>query len=40
MTKHDLDDNEGPLAYLITIRTYGTWLHGDTAILWIVTERI
>jgi REP element-mobilizing transposase RayT len=29
MTDHDWDDNEGPLAYLITIRTYGTWLHGD-----------
>jgi REP element-mobilizing transposase RayT len=25
----DFDDNEFPLAYLITIRTYGTWLHGD-----------
>ena len=23
------DDNEFPLAYLITIRTFGTWLHGD-----------
>ncbi len=23
------DDNELPLAYLITFRTYGTWLHGD-----------
>ncbi len=23
------DDNEFPLAYLTTIRTYGTWLHGD-----------
>ena len=23
------DDSEFPLAYLITIRTYGTWLHGD-----------
>jgi REP element-mobilizing transposase RayT len=23
------DDNEYPLAYLITFRTYGTWLHGD-----------
>ena len=23
------DDNEFPLAYMITIRTYGTWLHGD-----------
>ncbi len=29
MTNHDWDDNEGPLAYLITFRTYGTWLHGD-----------
>jgi REP element-mobilizing transposase RayT len=25
----DFDDNEFPLAYLITLRTYGTWLHGD-----------
>ena len=23
------NDNEAPLAYLITVRTYGTWLHGD-----------
>ena len=23
------DDNQWPLAYLITFRTYGTWLHGD-----------
>jgi REP element-mobilizing transposase RayT len=23
------NDNAWPLAYLITIRTYGTWLHGD-----------
>jgi len=23
------DDAEFPLAYLITIRTFGTWLHGD-----------
>ncbi|HLA96354.1 MAG TPA: transposase [Pyrinomonadaceae bacterium] len=23
------DDSEFPIAYLITIRTYGTWLHGD-----------
>jgi REP element-mobilizing transposase RayT len=23
------DDADFPLAYLITIRTYGTWLHGD-----------
>src|SRR5262245_45437273 len=25
----DFDSNEFPLAYLITIRCYGTWLHGD-----------
>lgn len=25
----DFDDNEFPLAYLITMRTYGTWVHGD-----------
>jgi|SRR5438876_1809280 len=24
-----LDTNVFPLAYLITLRTYGTWLHGD-----------
>ena len=29
MNNYDWDDNEFPLAYLITIRTYGTWLHGD-----------
>jgi REP element-mobilizing transposase RayT len=29
MTDHVWDDNEWPIAYLITIRTYGTWLHGD-----------
>ena len=23
------EQNEFPLAYLITFRTYGTWLHGD-----------
>ncbi len=23
------EDNEFPLAYLITFRTFGTWLHGD-----------
>ena len=23
------EENEFPLAYLITIRTFGTWLHGD-----------
>ena len=26
---YEWDDNESPLAYLITFRTYGTWLHGD-----------
>ena len=26
---YDYDTNEYPLAYLITIRSYGTWLHGD-----------
>ena len=25
----DFDDNEFPLAYLITFRCYRTWLHGD-----------
>jgi REP element-mobilizing transposase RayT len=25
----DFDDNDFPLAYLITFRCYGTWLHGD-----------
>jgi REP element-mobilizing transposase RayT len=25
----DFDDNGFPLAYLITFRCYGTWLHGD-----------
>jgi REP element-mobilizing transposase RayT len=25
----DFDDNSFPLAYLITFRCYGTWLHGD-----------
>ncbi len=29
MTDDEWDDNEFPLAYLITIRTFGTWLHGD-----------
>ena len=29
MYKDDWDDNEYPLGYLITVRTYGTWLHGD-----------
>ncbi len=26
---YEFDTNEFPLAYLITIRCYGTWLHGD-----------
>lgn len=26
---NEWDDNTFPLAYLITIRTFGTWLHGD-----------
>jgi REP element-mobilizing transposase RayT len=25
----DFDNNEFPIAYLISFRTYGTWLHGD-----------
>lgn len=25
----EFESNEFPLAYLITVRTYGTWLHGD-----------
>lgn len=25
----DFDDNKFPLAYFISFRTYGTWLHGD-----------
>ncbi len=29
MPDSDFDHNEFPLAYLITIRCYGTWLHGD-----------
>jgi REP element-mobilizing transposase RayT len=32
MTKRDyidFDDRSQPLAYLITFRSYGTWLHGD-----------
>ena len=26
---YEYDYNDFPLAYLITLRTYGTWLHGD-----------
>jgi len=29
MSNPDCDYNLFPLAYLITIRCYGTWLHGD-----------
>lgn len=29
MFTNDWDDNVFPLAYLLTFRTYGTWLHGD-----------
>ncbi|HEV8590779.1 MAG TPA: hypothetical protein VGQ55_01645 [Pyrinomonadaceae bacterium] len=29
MSEYEWDDNDVPLAYLITFRTYGTWLHGD-----------
>ena len=29
MTGDDFDDSKYPLAYLITLRCFGTWLHGD-----------
>ena len=29
MPNYDWDDNEFPIAYFITFRTHGTWLHGD-----------
>ena len=29
MTDYEWDDKEYPLAYFITFRTHGTWLHGD-----------
>ena len=29
MIENEWDDNVFPLAYLVTFRTYGTWLHGD-----------
>ena len=29
MSDYEWDDNERPLAYFITFRTHGTWLHGD-----------
>src|SRR5689334_14931341 len=31
------EENEFPLAYLLTFRTFGTWLHGD--IRWSVGKR-
>jgi REP element-mobilizing transposase RayT len=37
MLNYNWDDNESPLAYLITIRTYGTWLQGDER--WSVDRR-
>lgn len=27
--REDYEENQFPIAYLITFRTYGTWLHGD-----------
>ena len=35
----DFDDNEFPLAYLITFRCYGTWLHGDGLDLIVVVPK-
>lgn len=29
MSDHEWDDSDQPLAYFITFRTHGTWLHGD-----------
>ena len=29
MSDSEFETNEFPLAYLITVRCYGTWLHGD-----------
>lgn len=29
MWDSEFDSNDFPLAYLITVRSYGTWLHGD-----------
>jgi len=29
VSDYEFDENQFPLAYLITIRCYGTWLHGD-----------
>jgi len=27
--KREFDEDHTPMAYLITFRSYGTWLHGD-----------
>ena len=32
----EFTDDHIPLAYLITFRSYGNWLHGDLAARWIV----
>jgi hypothetical protein len=29
MSEYEWDGNDYPLAYFITFRTHGTWLHGD-----------
>jgi hypothetical protein len=29
MRSETYEENEFPIAYLLTVRTYGTWLHGD-----------
>jgi REP element-mobilizing transposase RayT len=29
MTRRDFNDDHTPVGYLITFRTYGTWMHGD-----------
>jgi REP element-mobilizing transposase RayT len=29
MTRREFNDDQTPLGYLITFRTYGTWMHGD-----------
>ena len=29
MSDSEFDTNDFPLAYLITVRCYGTWFHGD-----------
>src|SRR5258708_5782639 len=29
MTRRDFNDDHTPFGFLITFRTYGTWLHGD-----------